>query len=157
MNVTIFTIGSLASLHEKNLSGFYLERLKKICSNLSIRSVTTKELRVRKNSKPLEQTALMLKNISSDMLVVALDEKGDTLSSMEFAQKISKWREQGCQSVAFLIGGAEGHAPEIFTRAAMSLSMSKMTWPHSLARIMLYEQLYRSILILNGHPYHKDG
>jgi 23S rRNA (pseudouridine1915-N3)-methyltransferase len=86
--------------------------------------------------------------------VVALDERGRSLSSEQFAAELDRWRGDG-DDVAFLIGGADGLAPELKSSAAMLLSLSRMTLPHGLARVMLAEQIYRAHTILTGHPYHR--
>ena len=86
--------------------------------------------------------------------VVALDERGRDLSSEQFAVEFDRWRGDG-DDVAFLIGGADGLAPELKSSAAMLLSLSRMTLPHGMARVMLAEQIYRAHTILSGHPYHR--
>jgi 23S rRNA (pseudouridine1915-N3)-methyltransferase len=85
--------------------------------------------------------------------VVALDERGRALTSEQFALEFDRWRGEG--DVAFLIGGADGLAPELKSSAAMLLSLSRMTLPHGMARVMLAEQIYRAHTILSGHPYHR--
>lgn len=86
--------------------------------------------------------------------MVALDECGRSLGSEEFAARFARWRDEG-EDVAFVIGGADGLAPELKSAATMLLSLSKMTLPHGLARVMLAEQIYRAHTILSGHPYHR--
>lgn len=86
--------------------------------------------------------------------VVALDEHGTALTSEQFAAAVDRWRSEG-DDVAFLIGGADGLAPELKSSAAMLLSLSRMTLPHGMARVMLAEQLYRAHTISSGHPYHR--
>jgi len=89
-------------------------------------------------------------------ILVALDERGKTLGSRDFAAKLKGWEEQGAAEILFLLGGADGLAPEIRGQAAFVLSLGQMTWPHLLARAMLVEQIYRAQQILAGHPYHRD-
>lgn len=86
--------------------------------------------------------------------MVAMDEYGRSLSSEQLALELDRWRSMG-DDIAFIIGGADGLAAEIKSSAAMRLSLSKMTLPHALARVMLAEQLYRAHTILSGHPYHR--
>ena len=85
---------------------------------------------------------------------VALDEQGRTLTSSELAAALERWRRDG-RDVAFVIGGADGLSREIKSAADMLLSLSAMTLPHALARVVLAEQLYRAHTILSGHPYHR--
>ena len=85
------------------------------------------------------------------VLHIALDPEGESMSSEELARLI----EAAGQDVAFYIGGAEGFSKKFKKSADRMLSLSKMTLPHELARVMLLEQLYRAFTILGGHPYAK--
>ena len=87
--------------------------------------------------------------------IVALDERGKMLSSIEFAGLIGDWRDRGTSEIAFLIGGADGLEPAVTARADLVLSLGRMTWPHLLVRGLLAEQLYRAQQILANHPYHR--
>jgi len=89
-------------------------------------------------------------------VLVALDEHGKQLGSRDFATRLKGWEDQGAPEILFILGGADGLAPEIRDRAAFVLSLGQMTWPHLLARAMLVEQIYRAQQILAGHPYHRD-
>ncbi len=91
---------------------------------------------------------------SGALRVVALDEGGESLGSARFAERLGQWRDQGVDTVAFLIGGTYGHGPAVAARADLVLSLGPMTWPHLMVRGMLAEQLYRAQQILAGHPYH---
>ena len=93
---------------------------------------------------------------SAQRILVALDERGKTLGSRGFAQRLGAWRDQGAAEIAFLIGGADGLDESLRRRADLVLSLGQMTWPHLLARAMLVEQIYRAHQILAGHPYHRD-
>lgn len=86
--------------------------------------------------------------------VVALDERGKTWSTLALAEKLDDWRMQG-RDVTFLIGGAEGLGDACRARADEVLSLSAMTLPHALVRVVLAEQIYRAWTVLSGHPYHR--
>lgn len=88
--------------------------------------------------------------------LVALDERGDLVSSRELARWLGELRERGTARVTFLIGGDEGLDPDLVREADRVLALSPMTLTHELARVVLAEQLYRATAILNGHPYHRD-
>ena len=88
---------------------------------------------------------------------VVLDERGETLSSVAFAQRIAHWRDEGVREARFLIGGANGFGAAERDRADLLLSFGQATWPHLLARAMLTEQLFRAVSILANHPYHREG
>jgi 23S rRNA (pseudouridine1915-N3)-methyltransferase len=89
-------------------------------------------------------------------VVIALDERGKNLGSRGFAARLKAWADQGAPEILFLLGGADGLAPELRDQANFVLSLGQMTWPHLLARAMLVEQIYRAHQILAGHPYHRD-
>jgi len=84
-----------------------------------------------------------------------LDENGLELDSYGFAKKISFWRDNGNQAVTLIIGGASGLSKGVKEKADLSISLSKMVWPHRLVRVMLAEQLYRAASIISRSPYHK--
>ena len=90
-------------------------------------------------------------------VTVVLDERGQALSSVEFAKKLEAWRDGGRREARFLIGAADGHDPSIKDQADLLLSFGTATWPHMLARAMLAEQLFRATSILANHPYHREG
>jgi 23S rRNA (pseudouridine1915-N3)-methyltransferase len=89
--------------------------------------------------------------------IVALDETGEMLGSVQLAQKLETWRDGGTRETRFLIGAADGLTPDDLASADLKLSFGRLTWPHMLARAMLVEQLYRATAIIAGHPYHREG
>ena len=98
-----------------------------------------------------------LPSLPPNSVSVVLDERGSTLSSVEFARKLEKWRDEGKREARFLIGAADGHADADRANADLLLSFGAATWPHLLARAMLAEQLFRATSILANHPYHREG
>jgi 23S rRNA (pseudouridine1915-N3)-methyltransferase len=88
-------------------------------------------------------------------VTVALDGGGLSLSSETFAHLVAKERDGGARTMAFLVGGPDGHADQALSAGKLRLSLGPMTLPHGLARIALVEQLYRAATILSGHPYHR--
>lgn len=121
--------------------------------------LTLREVEVKKRLPPDElkrqEAELLLSAIPAGAVVVALDERGRTITSEDFAARIGGWRDRGAGDIAFLIGGADGHGDAVRTRADFLLALGAMTWPHMLVRGMLAEQLYRAQQILAGHPYHR--
>ncbi len=102
------------------------------------------------------EAALLLQALPESGPIVALDERGDDLSSNAFAKQLSEWRDQGKSSCGFAIGGADGLHESIRQRATRTVRFGRQTWPHMLARAMLVEQIYRAQQILGGHPYHRE-
>jgi 23S rRNA (pseudouridine1915-N3)-methyltransferase len=86
--------------------------------------------------------------------VVVLDERGGALTSVQFAERLGSWRDQSVRQVTFVVGGAYGMTDEVRQRADLLLSLSAMTFPHQLVRVLFAEQLYRAFAILAGRPYH---
>ncbi|MEI7037327.1 23S rRNA (pseudouridine(1915)-N(3))-methyltransferase RlmH [Fulvimonas yonginensis] len=101
-----------------------------------------------------EEGAAILAAVPRDMHVVALDGRGKVWSSEELAGQLANWRMAG-RDLAFLIGGPDGHAPEVLARADQRWSLGPLTLPHMLVRLVLVEQLYRAAAIVAGHPYHR--
>jgi len=92
--------------------------------------------------------------IPAGAICVALDERGEAVSTQGLAKRLEGWRLQG-SDVAFLIGGADGLDPDLRRSARLMLSLSAMTLPHQLVRVILAEQLYRAASLLQNHPYHR--
>lgn len=95
--------------------------------------------------------------IPKDATVVALEVEGDACSSTELSRSMQRWLSHGKGNVAFLIGGAEGLPRSLSDGANVRLSLSRLTLPHRLARLILVEQLYRALSILRGEPYAREG
>ena len=109
-------------------------------------------LEVRDGGMEREAGAVLLA-IKPDEQLVVLSEEGECLTSVKFAQKLS---QLGSDRLVFVIGGAAGVDASLKAKAAWRLSLSPMTFPHELARLILLEQLYRAQSILQGGPYHRE-
>ena len=108
------------------------------------------------NFKFIEVKSLKLEHIKKfkNKFIFALDEEGELLNSLEFANKIRDFMEDNLD-IVFIIGDANGLPSDVIKNSNMVLSLSKLTLPHLLARVVLIEQLYRSFSIINNIPYHK--
>ena len=95
--------------------------------------------------------------LPANSVTVALDERGQALSSVDLARRLEGWRDGGKREARFLIGAADGHDEEQRRTADLLLSFGAATWPHLLVRAMLAEQLFRAVSILANHPYHREG
>lgn len=98
----------------------------------------------------------LLTALRPDEWVVALDEHGTEMSTRELAEWLDGRMREG-RNLAFLIGGPDGFAAEVVARSDVSLSLSRLTLPHALVRVVLVEQLYRAMSIMAHHPYHRDS
>ena len=94
-------------------------------------------------------------SITNNSLVIALDEKGKSINSRELSIELQTWIDNQ-QHVSILVGGADGLSPSIKNKADEIWSLSKMTLPHNLVRIVIIEQIYRAWSIINHHPYHRE-
>ena len=104
-----------------------------------------------------QEAKLVEKRLGSGKFLVVLDEQGEQLSSLELAGWLKGWKEQGVASVAFVVGGHAGVPTRIKRQAHRTLSLSRMTLTHEMARVVLLEQLYRAFMILKGSPYHRSA
>ena len=102
----------------------------------------------------LDEGVSILAALPRDTHVVVLDGGGKNWSSEDLAEQLARWRMSG-RDLAFLIGGPDGHAPEVLARAEQSWSLGSLTLPHMLVRLVVAEQLYRATTLLAGHPYHR--
>jgi 23S rRNA (pseudouridine1915-N3)-methyltransferase len=97
--------------------------------------------------------ARMLREAGPDRLLVALDGQGEQISSQGFSRLVAGWMDRGLKQVTLVIGGADGLPQDVRQRADSSISLSRLTLPHRLARLILAEQLYRALCILRNVPY----
>lgn len=153
MHILIAAIGHLKKGTPEEM--LIQDYLKKTRWDVEIKTFDVKK-NLPNDSLKAAESALLLGAVPPAAKVVALDEAGELLSSRQFAQKIRTWRDMGTRDIAFLIGGANGHANSVRERADLTLSFGRMTLPHMLARVVLSEQIYRAYTLLNGHPYHRD-
>lgn len=101
-----------------------------------------------------EEAEALLARLGERERVVLLDERGEEETSAELARRVGRWLAGG-QDVALVLGGADGVGEAVRARAAETLSLSRLTLAHRLARLVLVEQLYRVLTILRGEPYHR--
>jgi 23S rRNA (pseudouridine1915-N3)-methyltransferase len=106
------------------------------------------------NTKNLEEK-LILDAASGSSLLIAFDERGKQQSSKELSKSIEKWQLEG-ESVAMIIGGADGLSSELKQKCNLIWSLSNLTLTHSMARLLLVEQLYRGHSLMTNHPYHRS-
>lgn len=97
----------------------------------------------------------LLRALPKRSMVVALDQRGEQLTSEQFAAQLRRWVEECGGEIAFLVGGAEGLGDELCRRAHRVLSLGQMTFAHQVARLILAEQIYRAVSIWEGAPYHR--
>ncbi len=144
----------------RDRSGLYAPAVEEYCSRLArtfrfelVEVPEARKLAGTPRAREEEGGALLAKLGPREQLV-ALDERGEELTSLAFADRVRRWQERG-QDVTLVIGGSDGLAPEVVARAREKLAVSRFTLAHRLARLVLVEQVYRAFTILRGEPYHK--
>ncbi len=159
MNINIVCIGKLKEKYWSDAISEYSKRLGRYCT-LQIKEL--KEDRLHDNASAAEEQAVkvnegksILKAISDNSYVIALDVKGKQLSSEQLADKIEGLAVDGRSNIDLIIGGSLGLSEEVLKRADFRLSFSPMTFPHQMMRVILLEQIYRSFKIIKNETYHK--
>jgi 23S rRNA (pseudouridine1915-N3)-methyltransferase len=159
MRCEILAVGKLKEKYLKDGIGEYQKRLKSVFP-VEIREITDQPIPDNASDKDIaralekEGNALM-SLIDDDSFVVALAIDGKELSSLEFAEKMNQWSFNGVRKLIFVIGGSCGLSPQVLQRANFKQSFGKCTYPHQLMRLILMEQIYRTVKINRHEPYHK--
>ena len=155
MKFEIIAVGKQRNDHFRALTNEYLGRIEHY---VPVEEIEVRESRITDQnvSKGLAEEASSLESAASEGAVtIALDERGKELSSRQLARWVDDWMVSGRRYVSFFIGSANGLAPDFGRQCQRRLSLSKMTLPHEMARMLLAEQLYRAMSIIRGEPYHR--
>ena len=155
MRVHLITVGRLRAGPERDLVDDYKTRFDRSGRPLGLGPLVEVEVEDKKSLGMAAEADLLARAIPAGALVVVLDERGALMTSPEFAAQLARWRDDGRQDLALVIGGADGIDPDLRGKADAALSFGKMVWPHLLVRVMVAEQLYRAATILGGGPYHR--
>jgi len=155
MRVHICAVGRMKPGPERDLTTDYLTRFDRTGRALGLGPAQMHEVEDKKGGGMAAEATLLDRALPKGAVTVILDERGKTLSSPAFSDQLANWRDAGRSDVAFVIGGADGIAPDLRAQADFKLSFGAMVWPHMLVRVMLAEQLYRAASILAGSPYHR--
>lgn len=159
MNITLLTVGKLKEKFYIEAAAEYQKRLSPFCR---FELVELTEERLPQDPSPAQISAALekegkaiLARLPKNALLTAMCVEGKLLSSEALSAQMDQWAGGGKSSLAFVIGGSFGLHPSVKQQAALRLSMSPMTFPHHLARVMLLEQIYRAFQISGGSRYHK--
>lgn len=157
MQIELIVVGKTDSKEVATLVEMYAKRVNHYC-RFAITTLpdlrNTKNLSSRQQNKSEGDRILALLNESD--CVVLLDERGDELRSMQFAEWIGKRMSSGLRRLVFVIGGPYGFSEEVYARANYKISLSRMTFSHQIVRAIFAEQIYRAFTILNNEPYHHE-
>lgn len=157
MKIVLLTVGKTSAKNIASGIELYLDRLKHY---LPVEIVCLPDLKSAPSmstdqQKQREGQAILNFFVSGDK-VVLLDEKGEVLTSREFAESIERSMLSGVKRLVYVVGGPYGFSPDVYARTDAKLSLSAMTFPHDLVRLLFVEQLYRAMTILRGEKYHHD-
>ena len=148
---TIVAVGRMKPGPQADLMKTYIDR---VTWSMRLVEVEPRTMRDADAQKTADAEAIRAK-LPPGAVIVALDERGKTMTSPDFAAWIGRQQTDGAQHIVFILGGADGLHESLCAEARLVLAFGQMTWPHMLARAMLAEQLYRAQQILAGHPYHR--
>jgi 23S rRNA (pseudouridine1915-N3)-methyltransferase len=158
MRIRFLWIGKTKNAAIKSLTLDYLGRAGRLvpCEIVEARDIS------KSRSLPAarlieDEGAELSKHLPDHGRLIVLDEKGLQYSSMDFARWLESEQDCGTRLITFVIGGPDGLSPNIISLAHQKLSLGKMTWTHEMCRVLLMEQIYRSMCILRKIPYHKGG
>ena len=154
IKIDIYAVGEVK---EKSFKEMINEYSKRISRYASINIIETKEEKLQGISEKqvkAKEAENILKKLNPNSYVILLDVSGKHMSSEEFSINLSTLIDKGISPINFIIGGTLGFDESLINRSNLRISMSKMTFPHQLARILLLEQIYRAFKIMNNEPYH---
>ncbi len=159
MNVKILCVGKIKEKFYRDAISEYSKRLSKYCS---LEIIEVADEKTNENSSDTEINLIkdkegerILKHIKDRDYVIALAIQGKQKDSVAFSKYIENLGISGNSTIAFVIGGSLGLSKEVMSRSDASISFSEMTFPHQLMRVILLEQIYRAMRIMNNEPYHK--
>lgn len=157
MKITLVTVGRTDIKWVKEGLDMYVSRLKHY---VPFEMVEIPELKnvsaLTKDQIKTKEGELILKLLKPSDDVVLLDEHGREFRSIEFAEELRCKMTRAGKDIVFVIGGAYGFSPEVYSRAVSKISLSKMTFSHQIVRTIFAEQLYRAFTIIKGEPYHHE-
>lgn len=157
MNITLITIGKLKSGPLATAIDDYLKRLKRYVPYTITELPDAKNAgRISKEEQKEAEGRAILGALSPSDHVMLLDERGRQYTSIEFATKLENVLASGKKRLAMVVGGPYGFSRAVYDRSDELLSLSKMTFSHEMVRLFITEQVYRSMTILRGEPYHHE-
>ena len=159
LNITIIAVGKLKEQYLRDASAEYQKRLSTLCK-LNIVELNPEKLSDNPSAKEIEnalnnEAKRIIEKIPKGAKIYSMCIEGKQRTSEELSREIDSLAVEGVSNIVFIIGGSFGLSDEVKKLSAFRLSMSKMTFPHQIARIMLPEQIYRAMQISLGTKYHK--
>lgn len=159
MKLRVLAIGRNPSALASDLFDDYAGRIRRMGPSQGFRGLEIRdwpESRAQRAADRRSDEAAPLLGAIPDGPMIALDERGEDISSTDFAVFLGRHRDQGEPAMSFCIGGADGLDESVRSAALKTFRFGRQTWPHLLVRAMLAEQIYRAMTILARHPYHRE-
>ncbi|HNQ67216.1 MAG TPA: 23S rRNA (pseudouridine(1915)-N(3))-methyltransferase RlmH [Bacteroidales bacterium] len=157
MNICLYAVGKTNFSFVITGTEEYYKRIKRYI-NFDFKVI--KDIKNSKSLDTIQQKELegvkILESLTTNDVVILLDEKGKQMNSLDFAGFIQKKMNSSIKSLVFIIGGAYGFSDDVYKRADYKISLSQMTFSHQLIRLIFAEQLYRAFSIINKEPYHHE-
>lgn len=155
MKIDLVLVGKSDQKYLQEGIDIYLKRLKYYCQfEMKIIPDLKSTKSLSEEQQKEKEGELIINQIKDSDFVILLDERGESLSSVDFAQLIEKRQVAGTRKLSFVIGGPYGFSRDVYAKANAKLSLSAMTFSHQMVRLLFIEQLYRAFTIINGEPYH---
>lgn len=157
MKIALLQNGKTTDRNIAEIADLYSTRIKKYTV---FEIITLPDLKNTKNipvqEQKLKEGKRIIQSVSGDDYIILLDERGKEYRTMEFSGLMEKIFMYPKKRIVFIIGGPWGFSDEVYSRADLKMSLSKMTFPHQLVRLLFLEQLYRVFTIIKGEPYHHE-
>lgn len=157
MNIELIAVGKTDTAEIESLIATYAKRINFYCKfSMTIVPDVRNNRNISAKQQKTAEGVSILRNVAEGDYVILLDERGEELRSMQFADLMRKRMNSGVKRLVFIIGGPYGFSDEVYARADHKLSLSRMTFSHQFVRAIFAEQLYRAFTILNNEPYHHE-
>jgi 23S rRNA (pseudouridine1915-N3)-methyltransferase len=157
MKITLLQTGKTTDKHISELVNLYSNRIKKYAG---FEIITIPDIKNTKNmpvqEQKIKESTKIIQSVTDDDYIILLDERGTELRTLEFSGDLEKMFFLPKKRIVFIIGGPWGFSEAVYKRADYKMSLSKMTFPHQLVRLLFLEQLYRVFTIIKGEPYHHE-
>ncbi len=157
MKINLLVVGKTNQKHLIQGEEEYLKRLRKYIQFEKIEIPELKNAKkMSQNEIKKEEGKLILSKLNPNGVIVLLDDKGSSKTSIQFSKWLQEKMNRGYKHITFIVGGAYGFSDEVYQRTNEQLSISKMTFSHQMIRLFFIEQTYRAFTILNNEPYHHE-
>jgi len=154
MKINILAVGKIKEDWLKSGIAEYAKRISKFCE-LEIQEIPDAPENDSVEKAIAEEGKKMLSRLKENDIIIALDLKGEMLTSVQLSKRLVQWIDGGGAKVTFLIAGSNGYYPEVLEKATAKVCLSNLTFPHQMARLILVEQIFRAFKIAKGEKYHK--